>query len=296
MDWTRPPLDLTSDDVVTFPHIEADDRGGHTLAGAPLRLNGVAAEVLDLCDGTRTWGDVTAAIADRHDVPLLDVSSDLYAFLGGAEHRSLVHIRRSARARLMPRALVQGALQLARLEPRRWEARRYEATPSGVVRATAWACRLPITLALLVVPMMFLTLIGQHVPLGIAVLAALAPLLLVAFVGTTIAAHEGAHLLAMAPALRDRAAVLADNLQVVVSQPAEHGSADAARVVALVGPFAGLAVGGLAAAATQLVSVLPQGLALLPLGVGVAHLFSLAPWSLDGQTLWHPARSADVNA
>ena len=53
-----------------------------------VRLNATAAQVLELCDGERSFDDIAAALSERYAGA--DVSADVAELLGGMRDRGLV--------------------------------------------------------------------------------------------------------------------------------------------------------------------------------------------------------------
>ncbi|HLV57751.1 MAG TPA: PqqD family protein [Natronosporangium sp.] len=288
-----PPLDIDVRDTVRFPHctVEADGVRDH-LSGALIRVNAVGRRVVDLCDGTRTVGNVVDALADQFGVARDRILADLMAFLDAMERRGLIRVRRHLWTRMSPPALLHRALQLLSLQVTRTERRRYPVTPGGCAAATVRATRLPMWLGLLCAPpMAYVIAVQPTIGVPTAVLAAAVPLAAVAFVQATVWLHELGHLLALPAEVRRRAYFTARTMLVTLSfDPAPPVNA---RWVAAAGPLWAVLGCVLASAALSTVD-LPAGLPLVPLVIALAHLASLTPWARDGRLFLAGGPAADM--
>lgn len=280
-----PPLDIDVRDTVRFPHCTVEADGVHDrLSGALIKVNDVGRRVVDLCDGTRTLGEVVTTLADQFGVARERVQADLLTFLDQMERRGHLWVRRDMWARFSPRALLYRLLHLFSLKVTRTERRRYPATAVGCVAATLRATRLPVLLGVATAPpLAYVTAIQPAITLPTALLAASVPLLAVVFVQATVWLHELGHLYALPEEARPRAYFTARSLLVTLSF--DPASATNTRVLAMSGPL--WAVAGCALVAVGLtVTDLPTSVLLAPLLVALGHLASLAPWAQDGRLLW----------
>lgn len=288
-----PPLDIDVRDTVRFPYctVEVDGVRDH-LSGALVRVNAVGRRVVDLCDGTRTVGDVVDTLADQFGVARDRILADLLAFLDAMERRGLVRVRRHLWTRVSPPALLHRALQLLSLQVTRTERRRYPATARGCAAATVRATRLPMWLGLLCAPpMAYAIAVQPAIGVPTAMLAAAVPPVAVAFVQLTVWLHELGHVLALPAEVRRRAYVTARTMLVTVSfdpaAPVNH------RWVAAAGPLWAVLGCALATAAVSTVD-LPGGVPLVPLVVALAHLASLTPWARDGRLFLAAGPTAEM--
>lgn len=279
-------LELDAKDVVTFPFCSSCAGSVRDeLRQEELEVNSVAAFVIGRCDGKRAWGSVVDEVATTYGIPRDKASTDLYEFIEAADARAMLRVKRRMVPRLRLTAIGARLFDLAALRVARLERRRYRPTARGCLSAALYACRLPLILAAVVVPLVLLTLARAAVPVDAAVIGALVPLASVLFVALTILTHEMGHLLALPRTARTRSDVCARNLQVVVRPPESLGHFDT-RFMAASGPVAGLLTGLLAAALLWYADPGLPGLPLLPIVVGAAHLTSLAPWASDGRALF----------
>ncbi len=287
-----PPLDIATRDTVLFPHCTVENDGVRDLLnGRFIKVNHVGRQVVELCDGTRTFGEVVETLADRFDVPPERVRADLLAFLDQMERQGHLWVRRDVWSRLSPRTLLYRAVQLLALNVARTERRRYPATALGCAAATYRATRLPVAVALVnAPPLAYVTAIQPRIDLATAALVAVVPLLFVLFVQITIWLHELGHLYTLPVAVRERAYFTARSLFVTLTfDPAAVANP---RWLAAAGPLWGVA--GCALAATGLAATgLPTAFLLAPLLVGLAHLAALVPWAQDGRLLLRGPRTAE---
>jgi pyrroloquinoline quinone biosynthesis protein D len=74
--------------------VQTDRLGGGPLLLYPegvLMLNPTGAVVVALCDGSRTEGEIAAALAERYGAPADVLAADLAEFLGRLRERGLLH-------------------------------------------------------------------------------------------------------------------------------------------------------------------------------------------------------------
>jgi pyrroloquinoline quinone biosynthesis protein D len=74
--------------------VQIDRVGGGPLLLYPegvLVLNPSAAAVVALCDGSRTVGEIAAALAERYAAPADILAADVTAFVGRLRDRGLLH-------------------------------------------------------------------------------------------------------------------------------------------------------------------------------------------------------------
>jgi pyrroloquinoline quinone biosynthesis protein D len=90
---------LTRDDIPRLAvkvRLRFDRHSGQHLLLYPergMQLDARAAEILQLCDGTRSIAEVAAVLAQQHHHPLSAIESDVLAFLQQLRERCLIETR-----------------------------------------------------------------------------------------------------------------------------------------------------------------------------------------------------------
>lgn len=287
---------VNDDDVVALADGVAlvDGELYDALRHGGIELNASAQFICEQISSPRRVGAVAEALATRYSISFEQSAADTRALCCELDRDGMLTLRRPLMARVHPARMKEAAIRVFTLGWGVPPAHRYRNTPLGfvgaVTRAT-WPLLLGgILCTAFIVGLMAVVWSPGATASNVRLDTAFYPLWGVLLLVFLLSVHEGAHAmvarnLAGAPFLTVR------GTKIAVSHRAR--SAEQVRRIAAAGPLAALTVGfavtGWLAPFDAVASAL-AALAALP------HLWSLLPWSADGDHIWRRERRWPVSA